>query len=104
MAFVVPLEEEAAPNSVDSGVDQIITERFGVVVALKNVPYQEDKTGLTAYDLLHDIREELFRTLIGRELSWTESNVYYRGGQLIQIDGAWLWYMFKFEFKSRIGG
>lgn len=103
MAFVIPLEEDCAANAVETSIDQVITERFGVVVAVKCVPYQEDKTGLTAYDRLHDVREELIRTLVGRELSWTESNLYYRGGQLMQINGAWLWYMFRFEFKSRIG-
>ncbi len=104
MAFVIPLEDDCAANAVENGIDQVITERFGVVVALKSVPYQEDKTGLTAYDKLHDVREELFRTLIGRELSWTESNLYYRGGQLMQLNDGWLWYMFRFEFKSRIVG
>ncbi|MBU2685921.1 MAG: hypothetical protein KKF27_21980, partial [Gammaproteobacteria bacterium] len=56
MAFVVQMAETAKANMLDSGVSQLITERFAVIVALDNATSDRDKMGLTAYDSLFDIR------------------------------------------------
>lgn len=103
MAFVIPLVENAEANKYDSEISQGIVERFGVIVALYNDITQKDKTGITAYDQLHDIREELFKALIGWEIDYSESRVYYRGGKLIDMNAAYLWYQFEFEYLSRLG-
>ena len=31
-----------------------------------------------------------------------ESKIYYQNGSLIDINNAWLWYMFEFAFRARI--
>ena len=102
MAFVIPLGERAEANDQDLAINQNLTERFGIVVALVNNSSQADKTGLTAYDLLHDIRSQIFRSIVNIELIHTESNIYYVGGSLLDINPAYLWYQFEFEYKSRI--
>jgi hypothetical protein len=101
-AFVIPLDEDSPDNGYDNIINQILTERFGIVVAIKNDAYQEDKTGLSAHDQLHDVRNEIFKAILGRDFATSESIIYYRGGQLMVVNGGWLWYMFKFEFKSRL--
>ena len=83
MAFVVPIMETCKENEYDSGINQKITEQFGVIVALKNDTYQQDKSGLTAYDQLHDTRSEIFEALLGWEVSWAESLIYYAGGSIL---------------------
>lgn len=102
MAFVIPLAENCPSNEYDSGINQKITERFGVIVALGNDNSQADKTGITSYDLLHTVRGEIFKALLGWKIDGAESLVYYRGGRVLDITGAYLWYQFEFEFETRI--
>ncbi len=102
MGFVVPVMEDCRPNEYDSGINQLITEQFGVIVAVKNDAYQQDKSGLTAYDRLHNVRNEIFGAILGWEVSWAESLIYYRGGSLLLLDPSYLWYMYKFEMGVRL--
>jgi len=102
IAFVVPIDEAVTKNSLDNGLSQVITEKFGVIVALNNAESSKDKTGLTAYDSLHDIREEIFDSLLGWQMDDYESVVSYAGGRLININPAQLWYMFQFTANYRI--
>jgi hypothetical protein len=102
-AFVIPLIENADENKYDTGVNQPLYERFGVIAAIKNDDSQLDKLGILAYDRIHDIRNELMGCLLGWEIPEAESLIYYRGGSLVDINGGWLWYQFEFEYKARIG-
>jgi hypothetical protein len=108
MAFVLPSQEAADPNQYDSDINQKLTEQFSVVVAIKNDTNHKDKTGFIAYNRLHDIRKDLFQAFLGLDASeilddddgfTTESLIYYRGGQLLDFDRAYLWYQFTFEYK-----
>lgn len=103
MAFVIPLIENARDNQLQSAIDQRVAERFGIVVALKNDNSQAQKLGLVAYDRLHDIREQFFNSLLGWEIPEAESIIYFRGGKLLDVNRAWLWYQFEFEYESRLG-
>jgi len=87
---------------LDSGINQKITERFGVVVMLDNAPTQKDKTGLTAYDSLFEIRTELFTALLGWQIPGTESLISYGGGSVLGINRSQFWYQFEFEAVTRI--
>ena len=102
VAFVIPLTETAKTNDLDSGISQKITERFGVIVALDNATSDRDKTGLTAYDTLHDIRTELFSAILGWQIPGTEDLVSYGGGRSIGITRATFWYQFEFVTVTRI--
>lgn len=102
MAFVTQLNEEADRNKYDSTISQIITERFGIVVALANDSSDKDKTGLTAYDSLYTVRSQLFSTLLGWQMDGAASLVCYRGGRLLGFNKAYLWYMFIFEVDFSI--
>lgn len=101
-AFVIPLAEEASRNEYDNHINQVITERFGVVVAVKSDSTDKDKTGILAYDQLHSARSDIFKGILGAEFNWAESPVYYRGGRLLGFDRAYLWYQFEFEVEVRI--
>ncbi len=102
MAFVIPLIDDAGKNNYDTTINHRIIERFGVIVALANDMSQSEKLGFLAYDQLHDIRGQLISALC----SWipidAESQICYRGGKLIDINNAYLWYQFEFEYDSRI--
>ncbi len=103
MAFVIPLIESCNKSKSVNYVDNILTERFGVVVVVFNDESQAEKLGVTAYDQLHDMREELFECLLGWEISEGYGMVQYVGGKLITLNGAYLWYQFEFEYLARIG-
>ena len=102
MAFVIQLGETASANALDSGINQKIAERFGIIVMLANDVSDKDKTGLTAYDSLFEVRAELLRALLGWQIPGTESLVSYGGGSVLGINRAQFWYQFEFEAMTRI--
>ena len=100
-AFVIPRGESSGANNNDVGINQSITERFAVVVAIGNDTTDKGKTGVIAYDNLHDARAELLKVLVNWDLGY-ESTIRYTGGSVVDINPAYLWYMFEFAFDSRI--
>lgn len=104
MAFVIPLLENASENNYSTDINQTITERFGIVVALKNDVSQSNIEGIIAFERLHDIRSEFFKSLLKWEIPDGESFITYRGGKLLDINPAYLWYQFEFEYISRLVG
>jgi hypothetical protein len=103
IAFVIPLIESATPNEHDNGLSQFLTERFAVLVALKNDTSNTKKLGIVAYDKLHDIREQLFNALLNLQLPEASSTIMYRGGRLMRIVRSYVWYQFEFEYQALIG-
>jgi hypothetical protein len=103
IAFVMPLIESATPNEHDNGLGQYLTERFAVVVALKNDTSNTKKLGVVAYDKLHDIREQLFNNLLNLQIQEAYTTIMYRGGRLMRILRSYMWYQFEFEYMSLIG-
>ncbi len=108
-AFVVQLNETASANTLDNGVSQSISERFAVIVALNNGTSDRDKTGLTAYDTLFDVRTEIFSALLGWQMSdenglipGIESVISYGGGRIASINRGYLWYQFEFLVTTDI--
>jgi len=107
MAFVLPVQESAETNTVDSTIIQTLTGQFAVVVAIKNDLNHKDKTGFQAYNRLHDIRQEMFEAFLGLDAYeildddklTTETLIYYRGGQILDFDRSFLWYQFTFEYR-----
>uniref|UniRef100_A0A6M3L039 Uncharacterized protein n=1 Tax=viral metagenome TaxID=1070528 RepID=A0A6M3L039_9ZZZZ len=98
-AFVVPIAETATLNDMDDGINQLIKERFGVVVALNN---STDRTGFTAFNELTEVRSEIFKGILGWRMPGTESVTSYAGGYLLNINSAYLWYVFTFDTETRI--
>lgn len=101
-AFVIQLGETASTNQYDGAINQKITERFGVIVALDNGSSDKGKTGLIAYDKLFDIRAQIFKAILGWQMSGTESPISYGGGKIAGINRAYLWYQFEFVVDIRI--
>lgn len=111
-AFIIPLQDTASPNQTDTEIIQTITEQFAVVAAIKNSTEFEDKTGFSAYNRVHDIRTEIFNAFLGLDIGrvygqaegfMSESLIYYKGGQLLDMDRAFMWYQFTFEYQMTVG-
>lgn len=100
-AFVFPLNDDAGDNSEDNSVNQLITERFAVLVVLKSDLTSKDKLGLGTYDLIHDIKTDICYELVGLDLGY-ESPIRYSGSRVIDFNSAYLWYQFDFELDVRL--
>lgn len=96
-AFVIPLSESCAPNNYDNTISQKITERFGIVVAIKNDTVKLERTGIVSFDSLEAIRTEIFKGILGWQLPDMDGIIYYVGGSVLDINPAWLWYQYEFE-------
>jgi len=100
--FVIPLIENAAENTNDNEIKQTITERFGVVCVSRTDRRQNNKSGIIAYDQLHNDRNDIFKALLGWTMPEAESMISYRGGRLLDINPVYMWYQFEFEYDARI--
>lgn len=95
-AFVMPLGELADGEVMISAVDQELSTRFAVVVAVANT---SDERGQAAAEAIYDIRAELLAALVG----WTPdatryAPVLYRGmPDDPDVNRARAWAQFDFE-------
>lgn len=100
-AFVIPFDEESLADENDAAANQKVKERFSVVCAIKNDNKRDEKVGLTAYDRIDDIRDELFKVLINFDLGY-DHTIEYDRGRILNFNAAWLWYQWDFIIYSRI--
>ena len=95
-AFVMPLGEVADGEVMISTVDQELTTRFAVVVAVTNT---SDERGQAAAEAIYDIRAALLAALVG----WTPdatryAPILYRGmPDDPDVNRARAWAQFDFE-------
>lgn len=101
-AFVIPMSDVAEDNRNDTGLNQKLDERFGVVLALKNDTSQADQLGVGAFDRIHDIRADIWKAILGWIVPGTEDLIYYKSGRLLGFNRAYLWWQLEFVTKSRI--
>lgn len=98
-AFLLPLGDVEDGEVMLSALDQELTTRFAVVVAVANT---SDERGQAAAELIHDARAELIAALVG----WTPdaarySPVLYRGmPDDPDITRARAWAQFDFEANA----
>lgn len=98
-AYVIATADAAGPNLIQTGVRQDITDQFNVVIVLD----ASDERGQADNDLLHDIRAELWRSLVG----WTPGPDYepieYGKGALLHISRTRVVYQFTFFSEFQLG-
>lgn len=100
-AFVIPLHDETGPQKSQTDYWQECTDGFSVVVVLDN---RLDEPGLNAVDdATSVVRQKLFRALLGwqPEYKYTRG-IEYRGGLLLDMNRALLWYKFDFQATFEI--
>lgn len=97
-AFVVPLAEQASPNSSATlVVSQKITQQFGVVLAVSNL---RDATGATAINDLFAVRQQLLQALIGWFPSGALNCMEFGGGQLLDMSDSVVWWQDIFNIDT----
>jgi hypothetical protein len=98
-AFVIATGDDATDNDLQNGIRQDITDAFDVVVILD----AKDQRGQLAVDVLHDIRAELWRALVGWKPGIEYEPITYDGGDLVQIDRALVIYRYSFVTAFQLG-
>lgn len=99
-AYVVPLDDRAEDNKSQTDYWQDVTEGFGVIVVLKPL---DERGQHEAYDIVEDIKTELWRALLGLEVSPAHHPIQYDGGDLLDLDRGRIFYQFNFSAVREVG-
>lgn len=94
-AYVLPLQQEAEPNLVWNGLQQIVHCMVGVVVELDA---QRDRRGQAPAMSLDDIRAQVFSSVLNLRIDPCRMarGVAYSGARELDLDRFRLFYQFEF--------
>lgn len=93
-AYVVPLADVARPNDLlGDSVEQLVTEKFGVIIAVKNV---RDVRGDAVNAALETLRKKTINALLGFVPATGYAPVQYGGGRLLALDVGITWWHLEF--------
>ena len=96
-AYVAPLADLASTSTAQNTASQPIRDRFEIILAL-------DATDATkALDLLHDLRAELWRALVGFKPDSNYSAIVYDGGETVSINSSRAFYRLRFFAEFQLG-
>ena len=96
-AYVLPTADIASKNAAQNVTLQAVRDRFDVVLVL-------DATDATkALDLLHDLRAELWRALVGFKPGAEYSGIEYDGSELVSGNSSRVSYRLRFSAEFQLG-
>lgn len=98
-AYVVATGDTPSKNDLQNGIRQNVRDEFDVVVVLDS----RDERGQAAVDLLHDVRRELWRALLGWRPDAENDPIEYAGGELVVINRNRVIYRYSFTTAFGIG-
>lgn len=98
-AYVIATGDKAGENDLQNGIRQNIRDDFDVILVLDT----QDERGQEAVDLLHDLRAELWRALIGWKPGSDYDPIEYEGGELVLINRARSIYRYSFSSEFMLG-
>ena len=99
-AYVVPLGSEPGPNQSQNGLDQLLTERIGVVAVFDNAVSAADRRGQGAATLAYsNARQDIWSALLNwsPEAEFQTQRFRYDGDDLVQQDIGRAVYEFRFS-------
>ncbi|MBV6287359.1 phage tail terminator protein [Pseudomonas aegrilactucae] len=98
-AYVIASDDEAEPNDLVTGVRQVISDGFDVIVVLDTT----DERGQEAAHDLHVLRADIWRALVGWKPEPEYDPITYGGGALIFINRARVVYRYSFSAEFQLG-
>lgn len=99
-AYVVPAEDVTGEQKSQTDYWQDLTEGFSVIVVLSNE--RDEKGQWASYDAVHDVRQEIWKALLGWEPDPQAHEIQYTGGMLLDLNRHELYYQFDFTVKYEI--
>lgn len=100
-AYVVPAEDVTGEQKSQTDYWQELTEGFSVIVVLSNE--RDEKGQWASYDVVHDVRGLIWKSLLGWKPELDGYEICYAGGMLLEINRYELYYQFDFTVKYEIG-
>ena len=101
-AYVVPLSQDAEANTDLSGLQQLVDERYGVIVAFDNTG---DRRGQSVAEVFDHVRASVFKALLNWRSNPTEfgRGFAYAGGEMVgEFNRKQLAYQFSFVIQRVI--
>ncbi|MFL1562477.1 hypothetical protein ACI77J_14810 [Pseudomonas sp. O64] len=98
-AYVICIGDAAEPSEVSGMIRQRVRDAIDVNVEV----WSEDERGQGAADLIHDLRAELWRALVGFKPGGDGTPLQYDDGELLLIDRSKAVYRFRFFTEFVIG-
>jgi len=98
-AYVIAVGDRAGDNDLQNGVRQNIRDNFDVILVLD----AKDERGQETVDLLHELRAELWRALIGWRPGPDYDPIEYEAGELVLINRARSIYRYSFSAEFQLG-
>ena len=98
-AYVIATGDQSSGSTSDNAIQQNIRDEFDVVLVLDT----HDERGQEAVDLLHDLRAELWRALVGWKPGGDYAPIEYAGGEAVVINRARVIYRFSFAAEFQLG-
>lgn len=98
-AFVITIGDAADESNAQNLITQMVRDEIDVCVVMAN----KDERGQAVADLLHDVRAELFRALVGFAPGPEAQPLQYGGGALLAMDRGRVVYRFRFFSDFQLG-
>lgn len=96
-ASITPLADLASNSTTQNLTTQPIRDSFEIVLVL------DANDATKALDLLHDLRAELWRALVGFKPDSDYSAIVYDGGELVSINSSRAFYRLRFFAEFQLG-
>lgn len=96
----MPAEDVTGEQKSQTDYWQDLTEGFSVIVVLSNE--RDEKGQWASYDAVHDVRQEIWKALLGWEPDSQVHEIQYAGGMLLDLNRHELYYQFDFTVKYEI--
>ncbi|EJN7605160.1 TPA: phage tail terminator protein, partial [Escherichia coli] len=94
-AYVVPGDDSPGENKSQTDYWQELKEGFSVVVILSNG--RDERGQFASYDVVDDVRQMLFKALLGWNPEACGNPITYDGGTLLDLNRHELIYQFDFS-------
>lgn len=100
-AYVVPGDDSPGEQKSQTDYWQDLTEGFAVIVFVSNG--RDERGQFASYDVVHDVRQMLFKALLGWNPEERGEPITYAGGTLLDVNRHELSYQFDFTVLNDIG-
>jgi len=99
-AYVVPGDDSPGEQKSQTDYWQDLTESFSVIVFVSNG--RDERGQFASYDVVHDVRQTLFKALLGWNPEERGNPITYAGGVLLDVNRHELSYQFDFTVNTEL--
>ncbi|MBM6634617.1 hypothetical protein JTF12_09755 [Leclercia adecarboxylata] len=99
-AYVVPGDDSPGEQKSQTDYWQTLREGFSVIVFVSNS--RDERGQFASFDVVHEVRQALFKALLGWNPEEYGNPITYDGGTLLDVNRHELSYQFDFVVESEL--